>query len=56
MPWYEDNLNSEFKERILNFSKNNLPEIYELLKKYKESKNIIIFKNREDADNYLNKL
>lgn len=54
MPWYEDNLNDEFKERILNFSKNNLPEIYELLKKYKESKNIIIFKNREDANNYLN--
>lgn len=56
MPWYEDNLNDEFKERILNFSKKNLPEIYELLEKYKESKNIIIFKNREDADNYLNKL
>ncbi len=52
IPWKEDKLNEEFKEFILNFSKNQLPVIYELLDKYKE-KNIIIFKNREEIETYI---
>lgn len=38
------------------FSENNLPEIYNILEKYKDSKEIIIFKSRKEADNYLNNL
>lgn len=56
MPWVEENLDEEFKQKILNFSQNKLPEIYELLSKYKESKNIIIFKTREESEDYLKKL
>ncbi|MBR6690510.1 MAG: AAA family ATPase [Bacilli bacterium] len=56
MPWVEDELNKEFKQKILDFSKDKLPKIYELLNTYKENKNIIIFKSREDADKYLDGL
>lgn len=54
MPWVEDKLNEEFKQEIINFSKEKLPTIYKLLDKYKENKNIIIFKTREDSIRYLN--
>lgn len=53
MPWVEEKLNEEFKQKILDFSQDKLPVIYELLDKYKDGKEIIIFKNREDSDKYL---
>lgn len=52
MPWVEESLNEEFKQRIIDFSSEKLPVIYELLEKHKD-KNIIIFKNREESDKYL---
>lgn len=55
LPWIEDNLDPEFEEKIVNFSKDKLPKIYDLLEKYKD-KNIIIFHAREEADKYLKKL
>lgn len=55
MPWLEENLNEEFRNKILNFSKEKLPEIYNLLDKYKD-KTIIIFKNREETDSYINNI
>ena len=52
-PWVEEKLDDEFKQIITSFSDEKLPQIYELLKRYKNSKNIIIFKNREEADSYV---
>lgn len=56
MPWKEDTLNEEFKQKIINFSEKQKPEIYSILDNYKEDKNIYIFKNREDAEKYINTL
>ena len=56
IPWFEETLNEEFKERIMRFSEECLPEIYELVDKYKEEKEIIIFKTRKEADDYLKEL
>ena len=56
MPWVEEKLNEEFKQKILSFSQDKLPEIYKLLDKYKNDKNIIIFKTREDAIKYLDNI
>jgi len=56
MPWTEEKLNEEFKQKILNFSKEKLPEIYKLLAQYKNDKEIIIFNSREEASNYLKEL
>lgn len=53
MPWQEETLNEEFKNKILSFRDEKLPEIYKLLDKYKEEKEIIIFKNREESNKFL---
>lgn len=55
MPWIETEFDGEFKQWIMNFPVKQLPQIYNLLRKYKQ-KNINIFKSREDADNYLHLL
>lgn len=52
MPWIEKELSLEFKQQIELFPINQLPQIYELLEKYKE-KNVIIFKTRKEMDDYL---
>lgn len=55
MPWIETELDEEFKQWILNFPSVQLPTIYLLLKKY-YTKNIIIFKSRKEANNYLSSM
>lgn len=56
MPWVEDEFDEEFKQWILDFPKRDLGLIYELLEKYKGEKQVVIFKSREEADEYLEKL
>lgn len=55
LPWMESEseLDPEFKEWIIGFSKEQLPRIYELLEQYGANKNVVIFKSREEADAYL---
>lgn len=56
LPWIEESLNDDFKKKIIDFSKDKLPEIYDLLLKYKDNKNIVIFKDRNESNIYLEKL
>ncbi len=56
LPWLETELDPEFKTFIEEFPNDTLPYIYELLEKYKTVKNIIIFKSRKDADEYILKI
>ena len=53
LPWLETELDPEFEAFIKEFSKTTLPKIYELLDRYKENRNIFIFKSRKEADDYL---
>ncbi len=53
MPWVETELDEEFRQWILDFPKEQLPEIYRLLDKYKEAVNVIVFKTREELERYL---
>lgn len=53
IPWFEEKLNENFKQSIINFANEKLPQIYELLNTYKDNLNIIIFKSREEADDYI---
>lgn len=53
LPWVEEKLDDEFKQAILNFSKEKLPQIYDLIEKYKDNKKVIVFKSREKADSYI---
>ena len=56
LPWLETELDPEFKQFIEDFPNDTLPYIYELIEKYKEEKQVIIFKSRKDADDYINKV
>ena len=56
IPWLEEKLDSEFKRAIEDFPKRVLPDIYELLDKYKCDKEIIIFKSRMQANDFLSRL
>ena len=56
MPWIETELAPEFKTFIEEFPKDTLPYIYELIEKYKDDKQVIIFKSRQEADKYINRI
>ena len=53
MPWIDTELDPKFKTEIEEFKGKNLPTIYSLLDKYKDGREIVIFKSREEADNFL---
>ena len=53
MPWIEKELDPEFESFIKAFPKTTLPQIYELIEKNKAEKEIIVFKSREEADEYI---
>lgn len=56
MPWCETELDSEFKQFIIDFPKEKLPRIYELIEKNREDKIVVIFKSREESEEYLRKV
>ena len=53
MPWIDTELDPNLKKEIEDFPSKNLPKIYELIDKYKDSKTVIIFKSRGQADAFL---
>ena len=53
MPWIETELDPEFKEQIEAFSTKNRPQIYDLLERYGQGREIIFFKSRAEADEFL---
>lgn len=53
MPWTDSELDKEFEEWIRDFSRDQLPGIYELLEKYRATRDIVVFRSREEADEYL---
>ena len=56
LPWIEKELDPEFESFIKEFPKTTLPQIYELLEKYKKEKQVIVFKSRKDADEFLKRI
>lgn len=56
VPWIDMELDSNFKKQIEEFPDKVLPRIYELLTKYKDGKQVIIFKTRAEADEYLDRI
>ena len=56
LPWVETEFDEEFRQWIVDFSKDQLPQIYELIEKYQKEKKVVIFKAREEADAYWTQL
>lgn len=54
LPWIEKESDPEFEGFIKEFAEKSLPKIYSLIEKYKAEKDIVIFKSREEADDYIN--
>ena len=52
MPWKEETMDEEFHDWIVNFPEDEMPHVYELLKKYRD-KNIIVFQSREEVNQYI---
>ena len=50
LPWIEKELSSSFRQSIEEFPRNSLPRIYELIEKYNNGKQVIVFRSREEAD------
>jgi adenylate kinase family enzyme len=53
LPWIETTFDPDFKQWIIDFHQHRLPSIYKLIEAYKTSKNIVIFKSRTEAADYL---
>lgn len=53
LPWVETEFDEEFRQWILDFSRDQLPVIYRLLKQYEAGKKIFVFRSREEAERYL---
>lgn len=54
VPWIDTELDPKLKKEIEEFPEKTLPNIYELLNKYKENKQVVIFKSRMQTEEYLN--
>lgn len=55
MPWTEDRLDPEFRQYILDFPKDQLPEIYEMTERYRGSVSVTVFHARDEADEWIEK-
>lgn len=53
LPWHETEFDREFRQYIMDFPRERLPQIYALLAKYQGSRDIFIFKSREESTAFL---
>ena len=53
MPWIDRQLDPRLKEEIEGFGAKNLPTLYEFLDKYRDGRQIVVFKSRAEADEYI---
>lgn len=53
LPWIEAEYDKEFKKFISDFPNEQLPLIYGQLENYQGKKEIVIFKSRKEAEDYL---
>lgn len=53
MPWMQSEIDSDFSKIILDFPKIQMPVIKELLSSCEQKLNIIRFKSRAEADNFI---
>ena len=54
LPWIENEFDPEFRQYILDFQKDQMPVINELMEQYGDLRRITVFHSREEADNWLN--
>lgn len=53
LPWIETEFEPEFRKYTLDFQKDQIPQLYELINKYQKSRIITVFRSRKEADDWL---
>ncbi len=53
MPWIEEEFDEEFRQWVLKFPLERRPFICELLERYRDGRQIFVFRSREEADQYI---
>ena len=53
MPWVEERFDPEFRQYILDFPRDQLPVIEELIARHRGQKRMIVFQTRTEAEQYL---
>ena len=53
LPWVEETFDPEFRQWILDFGRDQLPRVYQLLEQYRPGREVHIFRSREQAACYL---
>lgn len=56
MPWVESAFDEDFRQYIIDFPKDQLPAIYELTERWRDSKRVTVFRSRAEADCWLSGL
>ena len=56
LPWIDTELSPSLRQSIEDFPHSSLPRIYELIAKYQANRQIIVFRSRQQADDYLQNL
>ena len=55
LPWVEQEFDPEFRRYIMDFRKEQLPRIYELIEQYRDIRRITVFHSREEADKWFDR-
>ena len=55
LPWIEESLDPEFRQYILDFRKDRLPQMRETLKNAPPGVKTVVFRSREETEEYLRK-
>ena len=53
LPWVEAEFDPEFRQYIVDFQKDQLPDIYRLIETCQDSKEITVFHTREEAEGWI---
>ena len=53
MPWIETEFDEEFRQWIIDFPQQRLPQVYALLNQYRQGRTVVIFHSRQEAQEYL---
>ena len=56
LPWVEETFDPEFRQWILDFPRDQLPRIYELLAQYSPDVHVITFHSREETADWLKQM
>ncbi len=53
LPWIETEFDPAFRQYILDFQKDQLPNIYAWIDRYRQTRAITVFRSREEADDWI---